>query len=510
MASYDVRTQFILLLLLLAPLGGCKKVEAQAPSIADVAREGSYSFASSGYAIAFGEAVKKPSQDSKKTSMALSASGSMLIVESKDSAIIEFSNAVFALQDSSGGSQTKNSTTGWAIRSNSKLDGTCIKFHSSRELTTEELFATRCMVSYWKSGRPSGHQEEMDGTFGVTFLAGNMSWVSASPIEPALENMPNRTAVPITRRVAGDLTISPNRIHGERHVESYLLNNLVGANDLKINIQTKLSSHSAITNEYPVLYQMQEDQKSASNERMLQMKHLKGGTLNSILDSIPNKELPTQERNDRFLQLRALFYLEPSQCMPAVSRSLSANQTRLVAEALAGAATPAAQAALAKLLDANIGDHFYDLLALVVPITNLHESLEEVFMRAAFNDVTSDCYPAQLMVGSNVRRCLVANPEQARILSQYLTMSLSEAETSDQKINLLYALGNAGNTDCLDDQATYLTAKEPTVRAAAVHSFRHFSSTTALRKLTTLQSTEKDEKVLAELKRVIGAIQERQ
>lgn len=109
------------------------------------------------------------------------------------------------------------------------------------------------------------------------------------------------------------------------------------------------------------------------------------------------------------------------------------------------------------------------------------------------------------MIGSNCRRCLDGNPQQATEISKLLLKLLRGARTTDEKVNLLYAMGNAASTDCVGAQIEKSKDLSPQVRAAAVHSFRLMPGYYVVTdRLKEMEQSEKDPEVLKEVRAVLA------
>ncbi|HLO98637.1 MAG TPA: hypothetical protein VK171_08590, partial [Fimbriimonas sp.] len=341
------RISLIILAVCSLPIGfGCSRLPAVASSGSDgqstswpvVPGSGTFSFASSGYAFEIGELANNPDRAQKKTSLNLAVSGTFELISKADTLTIEFNIAASP-------PSTNNVTlapeppvpTSWRVTCLTEGHRFYPKFKASRSLTGNELFATRCFLSYWKQQMPpkgDWESRELDGNFGVKTvstpnpLVTNFQWSTASDTLPGLAELPNRTSVPLIRKVSGELvsTIEKQgrRLEGKRTLKSYLGDNLVAENNLDISFWFEPNSHSpspeAATS---VEYELAPTSDVLQNERELQVKFLKGATLKSILASIPTTPLETKKRNERFLQLRALFYLEPEKAMIAAKSVLS-------------------------------------------------------------------------------------------------------------------------------------------------------------------------------------------
>lgn len=487
---------------------------------------GTFSFASSGYALQIGELADNPDKAQKKTTMDLATAGEYQLWYKDKAITIEFQLNSAATPPANGGTPPlPPAPTEWLVSCETDEYKLYPTFRASRKLTPDELFATRCFLSYWWPQAPpqgSWQSRELDGDFGMISVGGTsplerrFRWSSASDTLPGLAEMPSRTSIPLSRTVSGELvsTIEKDarRLAGKRTLQSFLAEKLVAENNLDIEIYYEPTSlartpEPAQTEEYDLA----PTSDVVRNEKELQQKFLKGADLVSILANIPQTPLETKKRNERFLQLRALFYLKPEQAMKAVKSPLQHEQRMLVAEALVGAGNVSSIDAFAVMLDQlRTRPEFEPMVALVVPATNLATNLEKVVVDAAFDTpYTKQSYTLQLIVGSNIRRCLKANPAQAARLSQHLVDAIRATTNSDDQVNLLYAFGNAGNIDNLPTQAQFLGSSKPAVRAAAAHSYRHFPAPVLSKMLDQLSANETDPLVLNEISELKNIILEK-
>ncbi len=368
----------------------------------------------------------------------------------------------------------------WAIRI--RDDG----FEADQELTPEKQWISKCLASYWTATVPAlGEQQvqELDGrnTVRISQKGSNSfrKWLSREPDRPDLETMPNREAIEVEAKVAGQLRYemgsqSVGRIEGQKVTVSSVGRRRAGENVLRISIYQEPAETPTPPFTAAASYPLAEASRAAENETELQRKYLEGANLETLLKRADSAG-SSKERNAVFLSLRALFYLQPAQCREAVNQSKSVRQADLVAEALAGCGNSQGQDALLPLLDSAKGETFRNRLSFLIPMTRLTPRLENALLGWAIGGPrpVQEQYMAQLVVGSNIRRSLAENPRQAKRLSDELARALTQAETEDQRHNLLYALGNAGNPELLPVQLGYLQNPSPVLRRAAAHSLRH-------------------------------------
>lgn len=382
---------------------------------------------------------------------------------------------------------------------------------SDLALDTPRLWALRCMLSYWRCEAPArgpAQETEFDGLNEVEYDARGRIWRKLQEREADLEALPNRSAIPIRFEVDGriDFSFGPNRTvlagSGLKTTRSFLGARSVGESKLAVDWRHAPAAaqwKASYAHEYPFV----EASRAAENERALQERTLAGASLEELVRKAEQPSITLRQRNDLFLRLRALFYLRPTEADRALGLTKPVT-VDLLAESLAGAGNEASQAALGKLLEREIGtESFQAHLALLIPLVRMEKSCRDTLLRAAFESADVDLrYTAQLILGSNVRRCLRTNPAQAKAFGDRLVEALPGAD-ADGKLNLLYALGNAGDPERLPIQESFLTDANPRLRAGAVHSLRLLLDARMRRRLEELAKVETDAGVRQEIEELL-------
>lgn len=380
------------------------------------------------------------------------------------------------------------------------------------ELDIPRRWAVRCLLSYWRYAAthpgPSA-ERELDGLNEVEYDSTGRRWRTLQDTQADLEAMPNRSAIPLRFEVGGriDYEFGPDKQvlkgAGTKRISAYLGSRRVNESTLTVDWNQAPAS-TQWQAEYSQHYPFIEPSHAAENERALQSRTLAGATLEQVLAKAARPRMTVRQRNEVFLQLRALFYLHPEEAARAL-QLLKPPVVDLVAESLAGTGNELAQAALAKLLEREVGtDAYATHLGLLIPLVRMEPSCRAALLRAAFESADLDLrYTAQLIVGSNVRRCLDVNPEQAKAFGDRLAEALETAD-EDGKLNLLYALGNAADADRLPIQERFLADPSPRLRAGAVHSLRHLIDERLRTRLSELAKTDPDPGVRKEIEDVLA------
>lgn len=383
-------------------------------------------------------------------------------------------------------------------------------FQSERELTQEQLWVTRCVLSYWRlSPVQTGSREELelDGANQVVVTAGGQgvqlrTWKSREDDRADLADFPGRLAVPVTNKISGTLEYKAGHFVTSIVGTKRTFSSVGGRAAANSTLEVKVSQEAGPPPEpWPLLthqYPMVAASKADENEEVLQRKFMGTDSLEETLKAV-TPALKTEVRNKLFLALRARFYLVPESCESAVRLAKRPEERRLVAEALAATGSRRAQVALAPMIKDDEG-----LLALLIPLTRMEPEVEDLLVRLAFDPKTNaeTRYQAQLVLGGNIRRCLTANPDQAGRLSARLIRALRTATSDDDRLNLLCALGNAGDPANRAEQLRFLRSASGTLRAAAVHSVRHMLDAETRSALESHRKKELNDRVLAEIEEV--------
>lgn len=503
-----------LLLALPIALCGCAQVGAP-PAQLPLAFEGKFEFKSEGSASAIGELAKPESKDEKKVSLAFHTGGSYRVDSSDGGYIVALRDVTAAYLDGGKRVEVFSAPQSWVLR----LMATGDKLESAEPLRGEKLLISRLFKSYWRTSPGSskgGDELELDGLNSVSYSAdGKRTWVAIQSQTANLASLPNRSSIPITAKVSGDIVYGgqpfPTSIEGSKKTLQFMGDREVGASSLFIKLsQSEASSKKPQKANFSFQYSLVEVAANPFGERELQLKNLGTASVDSVFKDLAQPNLEVKDRNRLFLQLRAIVYLFPEQCESIVSKAKGSEARMLAAEALAGIASPQAQSSLLKVLKASESDEqFESILALLVPITKFEPPLASYIVDMAFSSEDPEKgYTAQLILGSNIRRCLTANRSQARVFSSALAKALTKAKSEDARLNLLYAMGNAGNPELATYQVNYLGSSAARLRAAAVHSLRHLPAEFVNQTLDQFAPKETDAAVLKEVEAIRTLIKE--
>ncbi|MBS1718820.1 MAG: hypothetical protein JST35_00065 [Armatimonadetes bacterium] len=381
----------------------------------------------------------------------------------------------------------------------------------------------RAFLSYWRPDITLGKttQFELEGKNVVEFSQSKpgivtQKWLDVQPMTANLLKMPNREPIPIRSEVTGgiDFEVTPDlkvkSAEGLKITNSFLGSQSVGQSrlDFAFSVGPGQPFEEKQLGKTVPFY---ENADERLNERRLQMATLKGATLDQLLTRGAKVEHDVKARNQVFLQLRALFFLDEEVCDQVVdvlkTRRVSKDVRSLVGEALSGAGTEWSQNTLAALVEATESRaEQMNLLPLFIPLTKLEKKSKELLFGWASEQPPNErSRLAQLVIGSNCRRCLDGNPQQATEISKLLSVLLRGATTTDEKVNLLYAMGNAASADCVGAQIEQSKDPSPQVRAAAVHSFRLIPGYYLVTKrLKEMEKSEKDPEVLKKVREVLA------
>ncbi len=508
--------KWILLPIVTVSLAGCNTASIRAYS-------GTFSVHSAGKASQFIDLANQPGMTQHApTELELSVSLEFVSQMGSDGAVeIELKNI-----NAKNGSTPLFETKGpWNLRSTQNRTSATWSIDSDTELNITQLWVVRCFLSYWRDKTPQeGTKDEIefDGRNSVMYSPGtaglvSRTWKTLEDSYADLPDMPNRESIPIRSEVGGSIVYSLDSngtvltAKGEKKSTSRIASRVAGSSSLSVDFQQKSISPVDRTLTYGFTYPFTKASQADENEKGIQEKNLDGATLDQLLVKAAKKNPTTKERNAVFLQLRALFYLKKEASQEAVNAILKPGVSEtikgLVLEALTGSGITESQVAFARVLEAERDSPgFQDRLAMLMSITNMEPTCQAILMKSAFGPSTNiDVrYAAQLVVGGNIRRSLVKNKAQAEVFSTRLSDALKSAPDDDMRLNLLYALGNAADSNRLPLQLQYLKDQSAVLRAAAVHSLRHLLSDQIRADLAVMKKTETDKNVLKEIDSVLS------
>lgn len=174
--------------------------------------------------------------------------------------------------------------------------------------------------------------------------------------------------------------------------------------------------------------------------------------------------------------------------------------TRVAVGALAGAGTPAAQSAMARLVDVRTKDRSF--LDLLVPSMGFAEhpsvELESSLRRLAANDERAAVRDmANLAIGTAAANLRTEDPARAHAIVDSFGTKLARATSPNETRTYLEVLANTGSEDAGKILSRYLDDDRRDVRAHAAEAMRLVPTKDAEEKLTTLMRSDDDETVRA-------------
>ena len=192
-----------------------------------------------------------------------------------------------------------------------------------------------------------------------------------------------------------------------------------------------------------------------------------------------------------FLKFKALAVVRPGACAK-LGEVLSAAEVgslrmHVLADALAAAGNPAAQAALCAAVQGRAEDE--PSMAILIPAISAAESptpqaqqtLEMLAFHLRNKQIASK---AQLALGHAARNLADESPTQAARIVERLLQELADPAAADSRWQLLLAIGNSGSLEALPTLTQYLDNPAPDLRGAAAWALRWIDSANVDRLLT--------------------------
>jgi HEAT repeat protein len=200
------------------------------------------------------------------------------------------------------------------------------------------------------------------------------------------------------------------------------------------------------------------------------------------------------------LKLRALFRLQPARCAAAGKRLAqmtdpNASTYAALASALASAGNPESQRALvdaARSADGNVASQRVLVASLGMAKSPTGETLDA--LGRIVKDTTSGeiAGTGRLALGSLARTDADIDPARAGALVNGEVDAFHRAQSSEEKIMALLALGNSGSPLTLGIAREGLADPDPRVRTAAAMALRFVAAPEAEAMLTMLVGSDSD------------------
>jgi hypothetical protein len=400
--------------------------------------------------------------------------------------------------------------------------------YASSDKEVIPILVVRTILSQWmdqKATRGVRHELEASGMYEVKYTEPNKNELTRELL--ALEEdkeqfatMPGRSVVKPDATVKGQshMTFDGDghlqKVMSSRDTTSKFASRIVSRSfeQIELSLQKAASSDKPQEPDLNALTKLSIIARpdADESERALQAEELGKLSLDDILSLVPTKWTDSIQRTKVFLKLRALFYLKPDSCAEALHRvQASANQEQLVIDALAATGSVEAQKALMGLANRQPTNSslsqqiLVSLTQIPKPTADLQAFVCSLALNANKNRPVK--YTAQLVCGSLAHRLSSPDAKKSSSINEFLDNELKGAVTDDDRLNLLYAIGNAARPEPSQLIVDFLRSTNPVLRAGAIHALRLTPGKNVDQIIADHLATEQVASVKREAQRVIDA-----